>query len=165
VRLAWNAPNENAFRIFRKAGDQQTPTLLGTSDKPEYLDAVIEYGKTYQYYVQAIHDKTESDVVESNSIAPKDVFPPRVPTGLTASPGVGAVELAWTRNTEPDFKEYRVLRSEENAAFVQIADGLVGPAYSDRQVQPGKHYRYRVSALDQAGNQSDPSEPVEVSMP
>jgi hypothetical protein len=165
VRLTWNEPNLTAFRIFRKAEEQKEPTLLGTSDKPEYVDTTTEYGKTYQYYVQGIHDKTESDVVQSNSIAPKDIFPPQVPTGLTASVGIGAIELAWTRNTESDFKEYRVFRSEENGPYIQVAAGLEGPVYSDRQIQSGKHYRYEVSAVDQAGNQSQPSEPIEVTAP
>lgn len=165
VRLTWSEPNLTAFRIFRKVEEQKEPTLLGTSDKPEYVDTTTEYGKTYQYYVQGIHDKTESDVVQSNSITPKDIFPPQVPTGLTASVGIGTIELAWTRNTESDFKEYRVFRSEENGPYIQIAAGLEGPVYSDHQIQSGKHYRYRVSAVDQAGNQSQPSEPIEATAP
>jgi hypothetical protein len=165
VRLTWSEPNLTAFRIFRKTDEQKEPSLLATSDKPEYLDTTTEYGKTYQYYVQGIHEKNETDVVESNSITPKDVFPPQVPTGLTASVGLGAVELAWSRNTESDFKEYRVFRSEENAPYIQIAAGLEAPIYSDHQVVSGKHYRYRISAVDQAGNQSEPSEPIEVTAP
>ncbi len=165
VRLTWNAPNQTAFRVFRKAGEQKEPSLLATSDKPEYVDTSTEYGKTYQYYVQGIHDKTESEIVESNSLTPQDIFPPQVPAGLTASAGIGAVELAWNRNAETDFKEYRVLRSEENGPYIQIAAGLEAPAYSDRKIESGKHYRYRVSAVDQTGNQSEPSEPVEVIAP
>lgn len=165
VRLTWNAPNQTAFRIFRKAGEQKEPAPLATSDKPEYVDTSTEYGKTYQYYLQGIHDKTETDVVESNSITPQDVFPPQVPAGLTASAGVGSVELAWTRNTEADFKEYRVFRAGEDGAFIQIAAGLEGPIYSDHSVESGKRYRYRVAAVDQTGNQSEPSEPIEITTP
>ena len=165
VHLTWNQPNLTAFRIFRKTEEQKEPTLLATPDKPDYVDTTTEYGKTYQYYVQGIHDKNESDVVESGSITPKDVFPPQVPTGLTASVGLGAIELAWTRNTESDFKEYRVFRSEENGPFIQIAAGLEAPIYSDHQIVSGKHYRYRISAVDQVGNPSEPSEPIEVTAP
>ncbi len=165
VRLTWTEPNLTAFRIFRKTEDQKEPNLLASPDKPEYVDTTTEYGKTYQYFVQGIHDKNESDVVESSSITPKDIFPPQVPTGLTASVGLGAVELAWARNTESDFKEYRVFRSEENAPYIQIAAGLEAPIYSDHQIVTGRHYRYTVSAIDQSGNQSRPSEPIEVTAP
>jgi hypothetical protein len=70
--------------------------------------------------------------------------------------------LAWARNTESDFKEYRVFRSEESGPFVEIAHGLDAPTYSDHAVQSGKHYRYQVSAVDQIGNTSAPSAPVEI---
>jgi fibronectin type 3 domain-containing protein len=35
------------------------------------------------------------------------------------------------------------------------------PAYGDRQVEAGKRYRYTVSSVDQAGNESARSEAVE----
>jgi fibronectin type 3 domain-containing protein len=165
VRLTWKAPGENSFRIFRKESEQKEPTLLGTSDKPEFVDTTTEYGKAYEYFLQGLHDKTESELAQAKTAVLKDIFPPHVPTGLTASVGVGSVDLAWDRNTDSDFKEYRVFRSEENGPFVQIAAGLEGPVYSDHNVVSGKHYRYRIVALDQVGNPSAPCEPIEVTVP
>jgi fibronectin type 3 domain-containing protein len=75
------------------------------------------------------------------------------------------VELAWERNTEPDFKEYRVFRAEGDGPFHQIAAGLDAPSYSDHAVESGKRYRYRISGVDQNGNASEPSSPVEVTVP
>ena len=165
VQLTWKAANENAFRIFRKVDAERTPSLLAASDKPEYMDTSTEYGKSYEYYVQGVHEKTESDVAGPAAITPKDIFPPAVPTGLTASAGVGTIELAWQRNTEPDFKAYRVYRAEGGGPFVQIADGVEAPAYSDQRIESGKRYRYQVSAVDQTGNPSEPSQPVEIIAP
>src|ERR1700675_3302429 len=165
VRLTWNAPNESSFHIFRKTDQEKEPALLGTVDKPEYVDASAEYGKPYEYFVQGFHKKTESDAAGPAAITPKDEFPPAVPSGLTASIGIGAIELAWDRNTEPDFKDYQVYRSEENGPFVKIAEGLEGPVHSDRKIETGKHYRYRVTAADQTGNVSEPSQPVEIIAP
>src|SRR5258708_2247295 len=48
VRLTWIAPNQTSFRIYRKAGEEKEPSLLASSDKPEYIDATTEYGKTYE---------------------------------------------------------------------------------------------------------------------
>ncbi len=165
VRLTWIAPNQTSFRIYRKAGEEKEPSLLASSDKPEYIDATTEYGKAYDYYVQALHDKAESDVLGPRSITPKDTFPPAVPTGLNVSTGVGAIELSWDRNTEPDFKGYQVFRSEGDGPYVKIAEGLEGPSFSDRKIETGKRYRYRISAVDQTGNPSEPSPPVEVIAP
>jgi hypothetical protein len=165
VRLTWTAPNQSSFRIFRKPTQEKEPLLLGTSDKPDYVDTTSEYGKAYDYYVQGFHDKTESEIVGPASITPKDTFPPAVPTGLNVTAGVGAIELSWDRNTESDFKAYEVYRSEDGGPFLKVAEGLEGPSYSDRKIESGKRYRYRISAIDQAGNPSEQSPPVEVIAP
>jgi hypothetical protein len=162
VQLTWRATGISEFRIFRKAEQQQRPLVLATATEPNYVDISAEYGKSYQYSVQAVRGTVESDIVGPETITPIDIFPPEVPSGLTASVGLGAVELAWTRNTESDFKEYRVFRSEEGGPFVEIARGLDAPTYSDHGTQSGKHYRYQVSAVDQIGNASEASAPVEI---
>ena len=164
--VEWNpVSGTTLYRVYRKTEDQQTPVVLGVTDNNDYLDTSAAFGKSYAYYVEATHEKAVSIVAGPVSITPKDTFPPAVPTGLNASAGVGAVELAWNRNTEPDFKEYRVFRAEGDGAFAQIAGGLDAPIYSDHTVESGKRYRYQVVALDQLGNTSQPSTPVEVTVP
>ncbi len=165
VALTWTATGPSQFRIFRKTELQQKPVLLATATEPNYVDISAEFGKAYQYSVQAVRDNVESNIVGPKDITPSDVFPPAVPTGLTASVGIGAVELAWNRNTESDFKEYRVLRSEEGGPFVEIAHGLDAPVYSDHAIQSGKHYRYEVLAVAQNEHSSAASAPVEITAP
>ncbi len=165
VALTWNASGPAEFRIFRKTDQQQAPALLATATEPNYTDISAEFGKTYQYSIQAVREGTESNIVGPETITPADVFPPAVPTGLTASRGIGSIELAWGRNTEPGFKEYQVLRSEEGGTFVEIAKGLDAPVYSDSKIQSGKHYRYEVVAVGQNGKSSEPTSPVEITAP
>jgi hypothetical protein len=165
VALTWNASGPSQFRIFRKTEQEQKPVLLATATEPNYIDISAEFGKTYQYTIQAVRDQVESNVVGPQTITPIDKFPPAVPTGLTASIGIGTVELAWNRNSESDFKEYRVLRSEEAGPFVEIARGLDAPVYSDHAVQSGKHYRYEVLAVAQNGYASAPCAPVGIAAP
>jgi hypothetical protein len=165
VELAWRAAGTSEFRIFRKTDQQPQPIVLATATESPYVDISAEYGKTYEYSVQSVRGNVESDVAGPETLTPVDRFAPEVPAGLTASVGLGAVELAWTRNTESDFKEYRVLRSEEGGPFVEVARGLEAPTYSDRGIQSGKHYRYEVTAVDEIGNQSTPSMPVEILAP
>jgi hypothetical protein len=176
VALTWAAPGENQFRIFRQliregtsqnsnAGPQLTPVLLATASEPSYIDISAEFGNTYSYSIQAVRNTIESNVVGPESITRPDIFPPAVPTGLTLSAGIGSVELAWNRNTETEFKEYRVLRSEEGSPFAELARGLDAPVYSDHNVQSGKRYRYEVLAVGQNGHASEPCAPVEIAAP
>lgn len=165
VSVTWIDPGVTQFHIYRKAGEEKAPSLLASADQPNYVDATAEYGKAYEYYVEGFHDKAVTDVAGPASITPKDTFPPAVPVGLNASAGIGAIELAWERNTETDFKEYRVYRAAGDGPFVQIAEGLEAPTYSDHNVESGKRYRYRIVAVDQTGNASEPCNPVEATVP
>ena len=58
-----------------------------------------------------------------------------------------------------------IYRGEGDATLEKIADVSVVPSYSDRKVEHGKSYRYQISAVDQSGNESPRSAPIEVAMP
>jgi hypothetical protein len=157
VQLNWRGTSSR-YRIFRAVGDQP-PELLAQPEAPPYIDESTQYGTRYRYFVQAVAGESQqSDVAGPVEQTPKDEFPPMVPAGLTAVPGVSSIELAWERNTEPDFKGYNVFRSVEGGPFEKVASLIEAPAYSDRQIEAGKKYRYAVSALDVTGNESRRSE-------
>lgn len=165
VKLRWQAGNASAWRIFRSTETQKEPALLGKSDKPEYVDTTAAYGAQYAYLIQAEHDDAESEPSTPVTWKLEDTFPPSVPTDLAAATGTTTIELTWLRNTDPDFKGYRVYRAEGDGAFNMIAENLVVSGYSDKNVQSGKRYRYTVAAVDQAGNVSDRSKSVEAVAP
>lgn len=172
VRLEWQATDQRPglnFRVFRRAASEEKALPLVITAGTVYTDTTTEYGKTYEYTVETFLKEDSSEVVSELSspvtITPEDHFPPAVPTGLRVVVGPQTVELAWNRNTEPDFRGYRLYRSEDGGDYQCIADLLDTPSYSDSQVQQGKHYRYSVSSVDQSGNESPRSEPVEVAVP
>ncbi len=162
VKLTWkgSAPK---FRIFRAVAEA-APERLNESDRPEFIDDTTQYDKQYKYLVQGISDDFHGSLVsDPAAITPDDKFPPAVPGALTAILGVSTVELAWTRNTEPDFKGYNVYRSTDGGPLVKIAELVVAPTFSDNKIEPGKKYRYEVSAVDMKGNESPHSTPAEAS--
>ena len=160
VELTWTGTGPR-YRIFRAEGDGQ-PQPLADSDAPRYLDDTTVYGTRYRYLVQAIAAENQWSVVsEAAEITPVDVFPPAVPEGLSAVSAPQSIELAWTRNTETDFRGCNVFRSVDNAPFEKYASLVEGPAFSDSKIEAGKKYRYRVSAVDLTGNESARSAPAE----
>ncbi len=167
VHLQWvsSAPK---FRVFRHLSTGPGFEQIATPEKPEYDDAV-DFGKEYSYYVQAIapagDGTAESDDSATVTIALKDIFPPAAPTGLQFIPGGKTIELTWAHNTEPDMAGYRVYRAFGNNPFERIQDTQVSTSYSDHQIEPGKEYRYAVTAVDRAGNESKMSEPVTATAP
>jgi hypothetical protein len=162
VRLDWEdakRPGES-WRVVRLE-DKKTATV----DRSEYIDTETQYGKEYQYQVLATLNTAESIPSAIAAFTTKDEFPPAAPMGLTALAGINTIELSWDRNTEEDLKGYRIYRALEAGPFEQIAELVQDPAYSDKSVTPGKKYKYAVSCLDQAGNESAKSAPVEISLP
>ena len=89
-----------------------------------------------------------------------DVTPPTTPANLTASGGLGSVQLNWSPSTdEAGVTEYRVHRST-SSGFTPSAGNRVATvsntAHTDNGLSPGTYY-YKVVAADAAGNTSAPS--------
>ncbi|MBS1871824.1 MAG: hypothetical protein JSU00_01325 [Acidobacteria bacterium] len=162
--VTWESA-ENSFRIFRKGPNEKDSVEVGTSTARTFLDAGAQFGAAYEYTVQAVHEHAQSGRSQPVVFTPKDEFPPEPPAGLTAVAGIGAIELVWDRNTEPDLRGYRVYRANENGAFARVAELIETPAYSDRAVESGKKYRYAISAVDQSGNESKQSVAAEAAAP
>jgi fibronectin type 3 domain-containing protein len=59
-----------------------------------------------------------------------------------------------------------VLRWQEGSEPAPVHEELLpSPSYSDTNVSRGQQYLYAVTAVDQEGNESEPSEPIQVRMP
>lgn len=165
VTVEWKVARPAAgFRVFRRLAGEKQWTFAGTSDKTSYLDTGIEYGKDYEYFVQA-GEKTgakysESEVSAVAAIKPVDRFAPAPPKGLTAVPATKSIELVWDANPEADLAFYRVYRDNK-----RIADSVQSPSYSDREPIAGAKHSYRVTAVDTAGNESGMSAVVESMLP
>ncbi len=169
VRLSWNAASGIDYRVFRLAPGEAKPVEYATAKTGEYIDARAQFGATYEYSVQGFlksgDSEVQSEMSKPVSITPQDVFPPAVPEGVGAVAGLSSIDLSWTPDTEPDLRGYYVYRSEAGGPFVRQGDVVQTPSWSDHSVRSGAQYRYEVSAVDQKGNESRPSAPVEVTAP
>ena len=101
-------------------------------------------------------------------LAPEDTVPPALVTELEAFVHVGNspnVSLHWKPGTEPDLAGYRVYRSEIRYASGTTKRGtsrvealeldvVTTPTFVDENVIVGESYRYAVTAIDAAGNES-----------
>jgi hypothetical protein len=136
--------------------------LLGETPATSYLDPEFQFDHAYSYKVRVVFKESDQTAESDDSlpaqITPRDTFPPTAPTGVNAVYAVRAVELIWNASTEPDLAGYNVYRREEPGAFQRINRQLLPtPIYRDPSVEPGRHYAYRVTAVDLANNESPPS--------
>lgn len=83
-----------------------------------------------------------------------DVQSPTIPAGVVAvAASSGQVDLGWTASTDNSgvVARYNVFRDGVNVGMSSA------PAYSDADLKPATSYRYTVTAVDPAGNESGQS--------
>ena len=174
--LGWEAPARMltgallahlaGYRVYRSEKPKlESFNAVGESKEAAFADPHFEFGRTYRYRVRAVFRKgaqeAEGEDFQSYEVTPRDVFPPTPPQGLTALYTVGAVELVWNANVEPDLAGYKVYRREKERSFQPINKELLRtPIYADSSVEPQRHYLYEVTAVDLNGNESKPSTEV-----
>jgi hypothetical protein len=116
----------------------------------------------YSVYVVTTHTTTPSVwfVSEPDSGYSVDNIAPGAPQNLTISYNTGSGNtLSWDAAPEPDFQFYRVYRSSD-PNFIPAPEDIVHegatPAWNDPEYDGWAVY-YKVTTLDHAGNESDPS--------
>ena len=142
----------------------------GAGDAGGMLDRSAVDGSSYLYTAQRVRTvmldghalELRSRVSAPVTITYRDVFPPRAPAGLELIPTGGfgdapSIDLSWEANAESEVVGYNVYRAEDGKFLKVNAQLLPAPAYRDLRVEPGRTYSYRVTAVDQRGNESTPS--------
>ncbi len=173
VSLSWEAPARTltgapvahlaGYRVYRSEQPKlESFNAVGESKGVTFLDSHFEFGRTYGYKARAVFkqgaQEAEGEDGQSYELTPRDIFPPGTPQGLTALYTVGAVELIWNANLEPDLAGYNVYRREEGKPLQRMNKELVRtPIYRDSAIEAQRHYFYQVTAVDLNGNESRPS--------
>jgi len=154
----------------------------GQADTAGTLDATAAIGDTYTYVAERVRSVTvgghtllvHSAPSASVTLAMRDTFPPRPPTGLatiagSTRPDAAAepapyIDLSWEPNGEADLAGYLVYRQlarpngDPQGPLARLTPlPIPAPAYRDVAVRPGQRYSYHVTAVDASGNESAPS--------
>jgi hypothetical protein len=183
IKLSWQPPAANidgstpvnllGYNIYRLDESEnepsQTPINNALISGTSYSDRLFVFGKDYRYLIRSVSLGTGGAQVESlnsNSlpVAPRDTFPPGIPATPSIAPGrVGQLAIFFAPNSEPDVAGYNIHRSTDpnqpKANWTKLNQTLLTrPSYQDDRVESGKRYYYYITAVDNAGNVSPPSE-------
>ncbi|MCR5837567.1 MAG: fibronectin type III domain-containing protein [Lachnospiraceae bacterium] len=88
-----------------------------------------------------------------------------IPTDdIRAKSSDGVVTVSWSESDSADCVKYKVFRAEgENSDYVLVAT-VNDNEYSDKNVEEGKTYFYKVSGLDNYGQEGEKSESAKVTI-
>jgi glucose/arabinose dehydrogenase/fibronectin type 3 domain-containing protein len=164
IDLAWTAATDDvavtAYRIERCTGASCTSfTQIGTATGTSFSNAGLAPSTSYRYRVRAADAAGNlsgySSVATATTEGVPDTTPPGAPSGLTTTAASREqVNLAWTEATDNVGVEgYRVERCLGAGCtdFAEVA-APAGESYQDTGLSSSTTYRYRVRALDAAGN-------------
>lgn len=174
VQLSWNSEDEvfafiDGWILYRGEGedepDQSGYTALNQDLLLErtFLDVTVEEGITYWYRLVSVTPAGVQSTPTTGIWVRPDFEPPDVPTGLTAVADSIQVFLSWDESTAADFDHFNVLRDPEFPPTVFFTVRI--PQFFDDSVERGKTYTYRVTSVDIGVNESEPSDPVVVTVP
>ncbi|HYP00580.1 MAG TPA: hypothetical protein VER76_10360 [Pyrinomonadaceae bacterium] len=189
VKIRWQTPSANVdnstpvnllgYNVYRTDRSQnepaQTPLNSALLTANEFGDQTFTFGEEYVYIVRAVSLGTGGAQVESlnsnaQSITPRDTFPPTPPEKISIAPAPRRLSLFFPANPERDVAGYNVYRSADPNApkdtWTKLNRTLVErTTYQDDAVESGKKYYYYLTAVDTAGNTSQPSEVVSETVP
>jgi hypothetical protein len=171
AEAAAEGPRTSGFFVYRRLGGAayDAPLVEEPVERRSLGDTLVPRGATACYVVRAvasIEPLVESGPSNEVCVEVRDVSAPAPPAGLAVLPREGGLEVLWSPSAEPDIAGYRVYREAPGGPPEKIAD--VGPsraAWLDETAERGAVYRYTVTALDQAGNESERADPVEAGLP
>jgi predicted phage tail protein len=187
VKLTWTAPAANVdgsvpvnvlgFNAYRSGSIKDPAKLLNKTpiSDSEYSDRSFEFGKTYFYFVRTVSlgtdgqpvESTESNIVE---IRPTDVFAPSAPAAITLAATPTTISIFFAINPETDVAGYRIYRSTDPALpkpewQLLTKELLKTNTFQDTDIRTGTVYYYYITAVDNAGNVSAPSDVVSEKAP
>lgn len=180
VELAFNtptdtAPGQVASSVIRRCVDSDCPStmsIIGSTvgSAASFRDETVSGGHTYGYTVTVID--LANNQATASSLA-SVVVPSIDTTAPTAPSGCAAVATAFneitvtcaTLSTDAvGVIRYSLEMAEESGSFGQVLSPTT-PSYTDRTVLPSTTRRYRLTAMDAAGNVSAYSDVVSATTP
>jgi|CXWL01.1.fsa_nt_gi hypothetical protein len=173
VRVSWDvpgAPGEASwvgFNLYRREATSKVygaPIATLTTER-EFLDRGAPLGSQLIYAVTTVAARQpiqiESGIEAEKEVHHRDLYPPPGPRGLVALAETGRVRLIWDPVSATDLAGYLVYRRDPGSEdFVKIAGPVEKPEFEQTDLPAGETFVYRVTAVDRAGNESEPSGPA-----
>jgi fibronectin type 3 domain-containing protein len=173
INLSWTAATDNVgvtgYRVESCQGSGCTTfTQIGTPTGTTFSNTGLTASTSYSYRVRAVDAAGNlgaySNVASVVTLATPDTTAPTAPTGLSAKvAGSAEIDLAWTASTDNvGVTSYQILRCQGSTTctnFAQVGTSTV-TSFSNTGLTPSTIYRYRVRAVDGAGNVSGNSNTV-----
>lgn len=172
ARLTWSASRDDVgvarYEISR-ATEGGAAVALGTTSATEFVDESVTADTRYRYSIIAIDAAGNRSAAgtlavhtPARSTGP-DTAAPTSPSGVhSMGTTAQSVELMWTASRdETGVDHYVIERGGASGAYTSVGTAT-DVMFVDSALTPATDYRYRILAVDAAGNVSEASAPFTV---
>jgi fibronectin type 3 domain-containing protein len=170
VNISWDASistDVTAYHLYKRTegGEYSLLSEMHRRDRL-YRDEEIEIGREYMYAVAAVDSSGNiSDRMEASPVFVRSSAPPRRVRNVRAVALDEGVQVRWEPVVSDALEGYRLYVSDRSTgSFVLLTEEI----YTDTAWNgslPDGHNWVRVTAVDQSGNESRPSDPVRLIIP
>jgi len=167
VELRWLSSADTGtvgYMVYRtEPTGEITQINNGFTDTTQYTDTGLMDEQEYTYQVEAIDASGSRYLIGEVSVIPTlDITPPPVPsTLLVQDPGTGGkLEIQWSSVEAGDLEGYNLYKQYKESWQKINSQPMTDCSFTDFAVVNGTVYNYKVSSIDDVGNESPAAEPV-----
>ena len=170
IALTWDVSKQKDFEryyLYRSDDVDGSYELIAKLYNNHFNDKINEDGKAYFYRVSVVDKDGLESEHEKNSVMGRTLVKPEAPAIVEAKLQNNMIQIKWQKN-EPRAVSYNVQREYREGWFEKrIKDyrGIRGTSFVDRNILPGKVYKYRVYSVDKNGIVSRASSEVTIETP
>jgi fibronectin type 3 domain-containing protein len=175
IRLTWEKSTDRevaGYKIYRSQrpeGDYKLIASVKNRNKTHHVDKgspenPLDDAIQYSYRITSYYPSgNESEKSQAASATTKEK--PAIPKGAMAkSDVIREIPLSWIANPGPEVKGYRIYRSPSKDGHYRLigkVDGRDTTSFVDsRGLRDKTEYHYRITAINVAGVESDPTTPL-----
>ncbi len=171
ITVTWAANTESeltGYRVLRfRAPSEATAEATFETVQRSYIDSPLVAGEAYVYRVQALGSggiESERSLFAAAAVSTDDRAP-ATPTQLASLlTGSTVITLSWTAPSEDangsdltglsGYRLYRAVGSEASGLVLLTSPDSTTTSFNDTGLEVNTTYVYRVSAIDETGNES-----------
>jgi Leucine-rich repeat (LRR) protein len=155
IYFTWSAVNVADLKhyLISYGTTDSTLTMLDSATTTNTTIANLTNGTTYYFNIRAV-DLWDNESNPSATISSSpDGTPPAIPDSLKASPSDSRIVLTWNAVADADLANYRIYKGTSPSPTTYYTN-TTALSYTDNNTANTVTYYYRLTTMDQAGNES-----------